>query len=203
MAAPNAGNIVVAGVGHVYVAPVLSTTLPVDIATALNAAWIELGFTTEDGVQRTDGRSMDEVNTWQSFYPSRRIVTAKTGGVSFTMREYNPDTVALAFGGGTVTKVTGPPAYAAYTPPAPEVIDFRQLLVVYQDGADIFRYVIPRGMVTNEVQSNLTRTSALDLPVTFDITPATSPTAVSNPPTAAQLATQPWYEATQKGIFTA
>lgn len=200
MPAPNAGNIVVAGTGKVATGPVAAGTLPVDIATALNAAYEEVGFTSEDGVTRTDGRSVDDVPAWQAFYPPRKIVTEKSGSVAFVMREYDPDTVALAFGGGTLTVVAGPPAKSIYTPPEPEDLDYRTLIVEYEDGGDTFRFVIPRGLVTGDVESNLTRTGPLDLPITFDMTPAGRPTAGV---TTTALATQPWYEISNKGIFTA
>jgi len=203
MGAPDATNIVVAGTGHIYVAPVLASTLPTDSATTLNAAWKELGFTTDDGATRTDGKTVDEIPAWQSFYPPKRLITARAGSLAFTLHEYHPDSVSLAFGGGTVTKTTTGGTRAVYTPPDPATLDFRQMLVEYFDGTDKFRFVIPRGLVTSDVESNLQRTGPLDLPITFDITPATSPTnPVSNPPTTAELGTQPWYEITNKTIFT-
>lgn len=201
----DANNIVVAGTGTVYTAPATSngSTLPVDVATAMNAAFKDAGLTTEDGVTRTDGKAVDDVATWQGFYPARRIVTGKSGSLSVVMREYHPEPVALAFGGGTVTTVTGPPAYAVYTPPAPEAIVYKAVVIEYLDGTDKFRFVIPRAMVTGDVESNLTRTAALELPVTLDMVPLGRPSStLSAPPTAAQLNTFAWYEVSNKLSFT-
>lgn len=199
MPAPDADNVVVAGTGGIYTAPV-ATVLPVDIDTALPAAFNEVGFTTEDGVTRTDGKSVEGVPAWQSFYDIRKFVSGKSMTIGFTLREYNPDTVTLAFGGGAVAVVAGPPAHSIYTPPPPEEIDYRALIVEYHDGADDFRFVVPRGMVTGDVESNLTRTGPLDLPIGFDISPEGRPTAGV---TEAALRTQPWYEISNKGVFVA
>lgn len=202
MPAPDAGNVVVATTGKVYTGPATPGNVPVSVAAAINAAYEELGFTSDDGVSRTDGKTVDGVPAWQSFYDIRKIVTGKNMTVGFTLREYNPDTVAFAFGGGAVHIVAGPPAYAVYAPPDPEDVDYRSLVVEYEDGGDTFRFVIPRGSVTGDVESNLQRQGPLDLPIQFEITPLGRPGTLSATPTAAELATLPWYEISNKGVFT-
>jgi hypothetical protein len=102
------------------------------------------------------------------------------------MRQWNEETMKLAFGGGSVAHTAGPPAYHVYTPPPPEEIDYRAMVVEFQDGAEEYRIVVPRGMVSSEVEAQLARTAPADLPVTFDFTPEGRPTPGSLP-------TQPWY----------
>lgn len=181
----DADQVVIAGNGAVWVAPE-DTALPTDIATALNVAFVELGFLSEDGVTWNDGKTIEGVPAWQSFYDIRKYVTEKTMGLEMVLRQWNKNNIKLAFGGGTVTAVTGPPAYYRFEPPAPESIDYRVLVIEWQDGLEKFRLVVPKGMVTGEVSTQLARTTPADLPLTFEPVP-------EGRPTAGQLATQPWY----------
>lgn len=57
-----------------------------------------------------------------------------------------------------------------YAPPAPSVIDEREMGIDWQDGTKNYRLIIPKGMVTTAVDSELTRTKAADLPITFGVT---------------------------------
>lgn len=169
--AQTAEEIVVAANGKVWTAPSdeAALDLPDDVVTALGAAWMEVGFVSEDGVTFTDGRTIEDVLAWQSFYPVRRLVSAKTSTFAFVMRQWDTATVSLAFGGGTVDVSGG--GDMIYTPPSPEVIDTRALCVEWQDGDRNFRMVSPRGIVTGDVTANLVRTAAADLPIEYSVTP--------------------------------
>ena len=116
--AQDATEVVVGANGDVYVAPV-GTSLPLDVDDPLNAAFSEaLGFTSEDGVTATDGKTTENIGAWQSFYPLRTLVTERNFTVAFVLRQWNQDTVSLAFGGGTFTAVG---SHTTYTPPDPAV----------------------------------------------------------------------------------
>lgn len=164
--ANDSGDIVVAGNGQVHVA-VVGSTAPTDADSALSAAWTHLGLISEDGATFTDSKDIENIGAWQSFYPVRRIVTGRDAMVSFVLRQWNEQTVPFALGGGTITGTTD----FTYTPPEPEDIDERAMCVTWQDGDRDFRLYIPKGMVTENVETNLTRTSAADLPITFGATP--------------------------------
>jgi len=164
--AQDATEVVVGANGDVYVAPV-GTSLPLDVDDPLNVAFSDaLGFTSEDGVTATDGKTTVNIGAWQSFYPLRTIVTERNFSAAFVLRQWNRDTVSLAFGGGTF-EATG--SFTKYTPPDPSVIDERVLVIDYQDGDDQFRLVIPRCVVSEDVASQITRTAAADLPITMSV----------------------------------
>jgi hypothetical protein len=164
--AQDATEVVVGQNGDVYVAPT-GTTLPLDVDDPLDPAFSEaLGFTSEDGVTATDGKTTENIMAWQSFYPLRVLVTERNFTAAFVLRQWNQDTVSLAFGGGTFT-ATG--SFTKYTPPAPEVLDERVLVIDWQDGDDQYRLVVPRCIVTENVESNITRTAAADLPITMAV----------------------------------
>lgn len=167
--ANDADSIVVAGNGGAYVAPV-GTALPTDLATALDVAFIDLGYLNEDGATFSDDKTTDEIAVWQSFYSPRRIITERSANVSFTLRQYDVNTVPLAFGGGAITTTgVAPNIVYRFDPPAPEDIDERALVLEWADGADQFRLLVPRVMVSEGVETNFTRTAASDLPITLAV----------------------------------
>ena len=154
--------------GTVYVAPV-ATVAPVDIATAWGVGWIDLGYCDESGVTFRDSKTTEKISVWQMFYAARYLVTEAETTASFVLRQWSKDTVKLAFGGGTITTTTGPPAHYLYTPPDPSVIDERAMGIEWIDGTVTYRLILPRVMVTEGVETNLTRTSASDLPITVGV----------------------------------
>lgn len=161
-----ADEIVVGANGSIYVAPV-GSTIPASIGTALGAAWTELGYATEEGVTWIDGRTLEPINAWQSFYALRRIVTEKEGSIAFQLLQWNGDNVRLAYGGGTVTQPV--PGDYRYVPPDPADIDERAMSVEWQDGTKNYRLTFPKGMVTENVETNIVRTGGAILPITFSL----------------------------------
>lgn len=183
----DASEVVVGANGRVYVAPE-GTAVPTGVS-ALPGTWVDVGYISEDGVTFTGGAEQEDINAWQSFYPIRKIITARSAGVEFVMRQWNGDNFTLAFGGGDVVTSGGVSIYAAPTP-ADQI--FNALIIEWEDGAETYRLVIPRGQVSGEVTTQLTRTAASDLPVSFAATPEGAPEALTTP-TAGELATQAWY----------
>lgn len=69
--------------GHVFRAPI-GTTLPTDASTALNAAFIDMGYISEDGVTNSNSPESSVVNAW--------------GGTPvLTIQESKEDTYQLTF----------------------------------------------------------------------------------------------------------
>lgn len=165
--ANDADQIVVASNGTVYVAAT-SATAPTTATNSLTG-FTELGFVTEEGVTFTDSKEITDINVWQQFYPARKIVTSKASSVSFQLREWRAHNVQLAFGGGTIT---GSGSNYTYVPPAAGTIDERSMVIDWQDGSKNYRLYIPRGIVSDAVETNLVRTNSAVLPITFSVTPA-------------------------------
>lgn len=182
--AQTADEIVVGSDGQIYVAPV-GTTEPSDADDPLNAAFAVLGYTSEDGVTISDGKTVENIGAWQSFYTLRSIVTAREFNVSFVLRQWNRDQVSLAFGGGEFIE-TG--AFTRYNPPDPSELDLRALVVDWQDGDEDFRLVVPKCLAIETVETQISRTAAADLPITMRVL---APSAGS----------QPWYLMTTSADF--
>lgn len=159
-------QIIVGANGTVRVAPV-GTAEPADIDAAYGAGWVDLGFTSEDGVKFRDTKSVEAIPVWQLFYPARRVISERDFAVEFVLRQFSGNQVEFAFGGGTVS-VDGAGKYR-FTPPDPEVIDSRALAVDWLDGDYSFRLIVPNGMVSEDVETQLARATAADLPITFSV----------------------------------
>lgn len=186
----DATEVVVGADGRVLVAPAGGATTYPETLAALAPEWVEVGYITEDGVNFVNGQDVEGVPAWQSFYDLRKLVTGKNTSVEFGMRQWNPVTIKLAFGGGTVSEAGN---VATYIPPEPGTIDYRAMVIEWEDGGYTFRLVIPRGQVTGEVSSQITRTAASDLPISFEATPEGSPDA--------DVESNPWYFLTDHPAF--
>lgn len=159
-------EIIVGANGSVYNAP-LGSDLPSGIDVPLDEAWVDLGYVSEDGVTWTDGKSVEEINAWQSLFPVRRLITAKTGSLAYALMQWNGDTVRLAYGGGDITETSE--GNYQFTPPDASALDESMQAVEWQDGEYDFRLIFPRGMVTDDVETNIVRNNAALLPITFGL----------------------------------
>jgi hypothetical protein len=189
----DATELVVAGSGHIYVAPYGSTlpsvSNPAHVTIApdtLDPDYVEIGYTTEDGVAFNDARTVESIRAWQSFYPLRRIVTERDLTMRFALEQWNADTIMFAFGGGEVTDLTT--GSYSYEPPDPSTLDDRSLILDWADGNDHFRLVVARGQVTESDEITLARTSTANLGITFAPSPTSS-------------ATSTWFLLTDKDSF--
>lgn len=183
--AETTSEILVGANGSIHVAP-LGSTVPTDATSAYDAAFAELGFTTDAGVKLHDGKTVVPIPVWQSYYPARRIVTAHEFTAAFALVQWNKNTVPLAFGGGTITHPAG--GVWKYAAPSPGLVDERVLGVDWQDGSKHYRLIIPRGMVTDAVDAEVVRTKESDLPIVFAVT--------------CDGTTDPWYLLTDDPSFS-
>lgn len=166
MAGKDVDEIVVGANGTVWTAPV-GTVAPASQDAVPAAGWLDLGYTSEDGVTFRDSKTLEAIPVWQLFHPARRIVTARDTNVEFVLRQWGKSQVPFAFGGGEITTVSA--GNFKYSPPAPEDIDERSLMVDWADGTKNYRLVIVRGMVSDAVETNFVRSAASDLPITFSV----------------------------------
>lgn len=162
----NADEIVVGANGSIFTAEP-GATIPASIAVPLGGQWTELGYVTEDGVTWTDGKSLNSIRAWQSFYDLRRIVESREGMLAFSLMQWDGTTVPLAFGGGEITEIGAASGNFRYLPPSPEDVDEKAMAVEWSDGDKDYRLTFPKGMVTENVETNIVRTGAALLPITF------------------------------------
>ncbi|KOX05212.1 hypothetical protein [Streptomyces sp. NRRL B-3648] len=167
MAGNNANEIRVAGTGRILVAPV-GTAAPTDTAAAWAAAWRDLGYTSQDGIKLSKKDKLDPVETWQSVSPARFIYSDRDLTVKFQLLQLNEDTLPFFMGGDTLAETaTGSGIYKYDLAVAPKFNE-KALGIEFTDGSSItYRFVIPRGQVTETEELSLTRTASIKLGVTF------------------------------------
>jgi hypothetical protein len=166
----DASEIVVAAQGHIYVAnladnPLMPTNTDGPGATIPGNDFVDLGYTTEDGATFTASPTVEDINAWQKATPVRRLVTARSLMVAFSLEQWNQDTFALAFGGGTWSEpATG---VFRYDPPADEdALSEYAMILDFADGDRKGRVVVYKFNVTEAVETTLTRGGAALLPIT-------------------------------------
>lgn len=161
--AADATEVRVAGAGQVFAAPE-GSTLPTDVVTALDAAFVDLGYVTTDGVTFTHGRETEDLDAWQGS-KVRVLTLSEPVSVGFALMQTSGDALKLAFGGGTLTDNT---TYFVFEPPVGSNA-VRALVIEFQDGAKNYRYVIPRAQIQGEVSYTLTNQGALTYPLEFGV----------------------------------
>ena len=158
----NADQIRVGANGTVHVGVFGAVTLPTDINDTYGAGWADVGYTSDKGVTFESGLTIKDIPVWQSFYPARKIVTARESMSTMELIQWNSETVVLAFGGGTISATANG---TRYSPPEPGTIDLRSLVIDYVDGTVLNRIVVPKCMVTDKVTTTIARTDAALLPL--------------------------------------
>lgn len=164
MAASNSAQVRVGVTGTLYSGVVGTAAAPTTIATAWGGTWTDLGLLDEAGVEITPSIDMKDLPAWQSFYPVRSVVTARSIEVKFSLIQSNSDSFKLAFGGGSFAPTST--TYSTYTPPAASFVDERAIGLELTDGTMIDRWVFPRTIVSSV--ENLTFKK--DESVTFGLT---------------------------------
>lgn len=139
--ATDSSNVAVAVTGVVSVAPT-GTAAPTTASSALNVAFKDLGYISEDGVTETRDRSTNEIKAWQNGDTVREVITDASLSYSFTMLETKKETVELYYG-SAVTDATG------VLTVVPSATGGRKAFVIDAvDGSNLIRTYIPQGEVT-------------------------------------------------------
>lgn len=152
--------------GTVYVAPTGSTG-PADATTALDAAFVDLGANNEDGLALAPSRTIEKVRSWQAAKATRTIITEDDLTISFVLQQWNDDTIALMFGGGTFSVANT--TETKYVPPAAGTVDERSFVFEWIDGAVASRLYVPRGMVTEVEELTVAKSGAIELGLTVEV----------------------------------
>ncbi|WP_328670525.1 phage tail tube protein [Streptomyces sp. NBC_00328] len=172
----------IAGAGNVWWAPAGTT---VKETTALASPWVNLGFTSSDGVKFNKKDKNDPVDTWQSMAPARFVLSDRDLTLKFQLMQINKDTFPFYLGLPSTSVVTA----GSQTETTAQKIDIggmpggqdqRALAIDFADnnGTKDLRYrlVIPYGAVSEVEELSLSRTGAVRLGVTFTALSGDDPT---------------------------
>ncbi len=159
----------VAGTGTIWIAP-YGTTLP-DGSTAvletLDAAFVDLGFTTEDGATVVDGISVEDVKAWQSLYPVRRLALEYTGTITFAALQWSKDIWETVLS-GTVTETVANTVHK-FTPLRDGVVAEKSMVLDFTDGVLNYRYVFPKVGLGADIEIPLVRTAVASIPTEWAV----------------------------------
>lgn len=98
----NAANALVGVTGAVYKAP-SGTTQPTDNTTALNVAYKDLGYVSDNGVTQKINTSTTQIKAWQNGDIVREVQTSHDLTYQFTLIETTSDTLKAFYGDANVT----------------------------------------------------------------------------------------------------
>lgn len=154
----------------VYSAPV-GTTAPTTIAASFAAGWIDLGYTTDDGIEITPSQDVKDIKAHQSLFPIRSISTGRKFEIKFTAMEGKSDVFKLAFGGGSFAVAT---STATYTPAAASTVNEMALAIEMTDGSNTDRWIFPRTLVTDVQAIALKKDEAMQFGMKANVLQPTS-----------------------------
>lgn len=151
--------------GHVYVAPV-GTTLPVDVTSNLNAAFVEVGHISEDALTESLEITTELLRSWQRPIGIRTLTTEVNWTFQFQMLETSPLNLELYYGGAETTVATGvaTTAIKAWPQSTPKA-----MVIEIEDGDVITRFALPKIEIGDRGEVNHINTGGTVYDVTVNV----------------------------------
>jgi hypothetical protein len=144
--AVDATKVAVAVTGSIYRAP-LATAAPTSQSTALNVAFVDLGYIGEDGVTQTIPASGDSnsIKAWQNGATVRIVRSASEDPATFSFVALETNkTVVESWAGATVTQTATEGSFVINTTGTRTHYSW---VIDVVDGAELERIYIPDGVV--------------------------------------------------------
>ncbi len=168
---PNASNVYVGkpnATGGIYAAPV-GTTLPSDLTTTLNVAFVALGYISEDGLTMTKGGDVTTIRAWGG---DAVKVVKSTDDLTFswTFIETSDDVVSEIFGADNVTTDVADTAIEVNG----QQVGPRAWVFSIVDGDRSLRIVVPNGELSGEVAVTFVDGQPVAWPATITCLPDAS-----------------------------
>jgi hypothetical protein len=157
--ANNAELVRVGSAGKVFHAP-LATVLPTDTTTALNVAFLDVGYISDEGVTADPEESTADFRAWGGDLV-RRVISEYGETYTFTMIERNDNSASVYYGtGATASAWEGKLAVIR-----------RSWVLHITDGAHIERIVLPDAQVTDRGAITYATTEVIGFPITVSTYP--------------------------------
>jgi len=152
-----ADNVVVGITGRVYVAPA-DTTAPTTSTSTLDAAFVDLGYVSTDGVEFSTDKTTTQIRAWQNADLVREVVTESTVTYSFALLE-SSQAVIEAYFGSTMTdgKISLDPSSTGGS---------KSFVIDVVDGDKAIRHYIPTGEILSVEAQTIANGEALMYGVT-------------------------------------
>lgn len=151
-------NVRVAVTGAVYVAPT-GTTGPTTSSSALDAAFVDLGYVSADGITENIDRTTNQIRAWQNGSLVREVTSEGTYSVDMTFIETNEAVLELYYGTANSS---------GQFDIDPTSTGGRQSFVIdVVDGSSVERIYIPAGEITSVGTRTLASGEAVGYQVTI------------------------------------
>jgi len=151
------------GVDGVVSSAPLATAAPTAVDSALNVAFVDLGYVSEDGVTEANAQSSEKVRAWQRNAVVRTIVTEGETTYQLTLIQTNTDTLSEYYG-LEAADIDG--ASGSFVTSGASERPFRSYVIDVIDGDELIRKYIKRGQVT-EVGDQVYQNGA---PIGYEVT---------------------------------
>ena len=164
----------VAGVGAILSAP-LGTTLPTSADAALDAAFKDSGYISEDGLTLSNSVSTADIRDWSGDLV-RRIKSSFEGTLSWNHLETNEQALKNAFGDSAVTATAASQTHGAQlaVSVSGELPAAKSWAFKIKDGDARVLIVAPNAQVTTLGDTSFTSGGAITWPVTLSCYPDTN-----------------------------
>lgn len=162
----DSSNVRVGVTGGIYIAD-LGSTLPTNATSPLDAAFVELGFADESGVQEQQNEQVNNIRAWQNGEVVRKIQQEHDATWLFTAIETNAAVLEAYYGNFTGSLADGEVRVRGGFP------DRKAFVIDVLDGDDFLRIVIPEGQVTTRGTITYANGSAVGYPMTVTGYPST------------------------------
>lgn len=163
----DATEVRVAITGEVYKAP-LGSTAPTDATTALAAAFVGLGYVSEDGITESWDDSVDNIVAWQNATTVRSATTESTLTIACMLIQTNA-AVLEAFHRGS--QVTEPVASEYQIDVKPITADPSAWVLDVVDGAKLIRIYVGNGEITERGEVVYANGQPIGYPITITAYP--------------------------------
>lgn len=162
-------NARVAVTGALYYDKTAAGTAPTDGTTALNAAFKDLGYVSEDGVTVSfpDAGDVTNLKAWQNQATVRtlRTTTEDVPTISLTLIETKIEVIEAAFG----VTVTSASTEGSFEFDANDTRSAARIVLSVVDGAEIIRLYAPQAVVSSIGDLTLTSTDLVGWNITLDL----------------------------------
>lgn len=165
---PNATNVTLGKpkvAGHIYRAP-LGTTLPTDAVSALNQAFVDMGYISDSGVVNSNSPDTDVIRAWGGDI----VITTNNGrddNFQFTMLEYeNLNVLKAIYGDSNVSGTLA--AGVSINATNADLGDYSWVIEMVLRGNVAHRIVIPDAQIAEIGDINYVDNDAASFPVTLN-----------------------------------
>ncbi|MFG2141828.1 hypothetical protein [Streptomyces sp. NPDC048650] len=162
----NNNQIVIPSLTRVWLAAV-GTNAPADATAVMPDGWRPVGLTTEDSLKFNNEPNFEQVRSAQSSYPTRTFQTQDASTIEVDLQQWSGPNFQAVYGGGDIVEVTAQDSKKHYKFTPPRIGGRTEIAACIEvvDGGKHYRYMVPRSMQMEGVNTELAKTKEAVLPL--------------------------------------